>query len=52
MPDCFLSYAAQDKELAAWVHSELSGHGVSVFMTGVTLKPGQKCRPMATTTWT
>jgi len=41
MPDCFLSYAVQDKELATWVHDELCGHGVSVFMAGVTLKPGQ-----------
>lgn len=41
MPDCFISYAIEDEAVGKLFHDELKRHGLSVFMAGVTLKPGQ-----------
>jgi hypothetical protein len=41
MPDCFISYSSKDQSLANFVHSELSRHGLSIFMASVSLKPGE-----------
>ena len=41
MPDCFISYAAEDERLARFVESHLRGQQVSVFMASVSLQPGQ-----------
>lgn len=40
MADCFISYSSQDEDLARYVHSELITAGVSVFMAGASLRPG------------
>jgi TIR domain len=41
MPDCFISYSSQDKQLATFVHSELLRLGVTAFMASASLQPGQ-----------
>lgn len=40
MADCFITYSSQDEQLARYVHSELATAGVSVFMAGASLQPG------------
>lgn len=42
MTDCFISYATADRRFADLIHSELSRHGISVFMAAASLKPGQQ----------
>lgn len=40
MPDCFISYASSDGQLAEFVRRELVGQGVSVFLAPVSIEPG------------
>ena len=42
MADCFISYSSQDEQLARYLHSELMTTGVSVFMAGASLRPGDE----------
>ena len=41
MPDCFISYSSQDRELATFVYAELRRLGVASFMAEASLQPGQ-----------
>lgn len=41
MPDCFISYADVDRELATFVYKELERHGIITFMASASLQPGQ-----------
>ena len=41
MPDAFISYSSQDEELAKFVSIHLKQEGLSVFMAGLSLRPGQ-----------
>ena len=40
MPDCFISYSSQDQQLADLLYGELTGAGLTIFMAGASLKPG------------
>jgi len=42
MPDCFISYSSQDRELATFVYGELRRLGVAPFMAEASLQPGQQ----------
>lgn len=46
MPDCFISYASQDEKLAHFIHDEIKGHGLEVFMAAASLRPGQQWSKM------
>ena len=41
MPDCFLSYSSEDKELAEFINKELKRHEITSFMASDSLQPGQ-----------
>ena len=41
MPDCFISYASVDRELAEFVDKELKRHEITTFMASASLQPGQ-----------
>jgi hypothetical protein len=41
MPDCFITYASGDEELATWVTQYLKSRGPSVFMARLSLRPGE-----------
>lgn len=42
MPDCFISHSTKDQPLTNFVHSELTGHGLDVFLASVSLGPGER----------
>ena len=41
MPDCFISYSSEDKELAEFINKELKGHEITSFMASDSLQAGQ-----------
>jgi TIR domain len=45
MPDCFISYSSKDQQKADFIHSELTRHGLNVFMASVSLPPGTHWSP-------
>lgn len=45
MYDCFISYSSNDERFAAAVHKDLSAHGLSVFMSKISLNPGDRWAP-------
>jgi hypothetical protein len=42
MPDCFISYASADEDIAKHVHSILTSNQVSVFLAPLSLRPGDR----------
>jgi hypothetical protein len=45
MPDCFISYTQTDDKFARLVHSELTRHGLDVFLAQISIKPGERWSP-------
>ena len=41
MPDCFISYSSEDKELAEFINKELKRHEITSFMASDSLQAGQ-----------
>lgn len=42
MPDCFMSYSSKNERFARAVYSDLTAHGLTVFMAAISLKPGDR----------
>lgn len=42
MPAIFISYTKQDQKFADFLYNHLTNEGLSVFQSGLSLKPGQK----------
>ena len=41
MPDCFINYSSEDKELAEFINKELKRHEITSFMASDSLQAGQ-----------